>query len=219
MKLTLWGVLIGAMMLALAAPAGATTVTGTSLVNSLGSVNPGDPVMNFGAGATGTNVASFGGGKTFYDFIFSFTLTGASDVTVSTTATANGNYAFTEHYAALFSNSPVSGQVPAGSSLTDTNAPDISLTNTAGLLTLGNNNGGALSTLTLAAGTYYLRLFGLLPGNINSGHALSGISGSLATVATVATTPIPGALPLFGTALGLIGFMGWRRKSTASAAA
>jgi hypothetical protein len=216
MKSTIWGVLVGAVMLALAAPAGATTVTGTSIVNPLSPVHPGDPVLNFGTGATGTNVADFGGGKTFYDFIFSFTLTGTSAVTISTTAKANGNYAFKEHYAALFNNSPVSGQAPAGSSLTDTNAPDISLTNTTGLLTLGSNNGGALTTLSLAAGTYYLRLFGLLPGDINSGHALSRISGSLAAIAT---TPIPAALPLFASALGFFGFVGWRRKSAATAAA
>jgi hypothetical protein len=218
MKLTFLGALVGAVMLALAAPANALTVTGTGTVNALGSINPGDPTLNFGAGATGTNVDAFGGGKTFYDYVFSFTLTGTSDVTISTTATANGPYAFTEHYAALFNNSPISGQVPAGSSLTDANAADISLTNTAGLLTLGNNNGGTLSTLTLAAGTYYLRLFGLLPGNINSGHALTGVSGSIAAAA-IAATPIPAALPLFASALGLFGFLGWRRKSAAAAAA
>jgi hypothetical protein len=219
MKRTFWGALVGAVMLALAAPASATTVTGTSSVNALGAFAPGAST-NFGAGATGTNVASFGGGKTFYDYIFSFTLTGTGDVTVSSTATPNGPYAFTEHYAALFNSSPVSGQVPGGSSLTDANAADISLTNTASLLTLGNNNGGALTTLTLNAGTYYLRLFGLLPGNINSGHALSSIGGNLSIAAVaVAATPIPAALPLFASALGLFGFMGWRRKSAATAAA
>ncbi len=217
MKLTIWGALVGAAMLMLAAPAGATTVTGTSTINSLGSIAAADPDLNFGAGATGVNVASFGNGKTYYDYVFSFTLTDASDVTITTTATANGAYAFNA-YAALFDNSPISGQVPAGSSLTDANPAPLSLTNTAGLLTQGSTNGGALSTLSLAAGTYYLRLFGLLPGNINSGHALSAISGTIAATA-VATTPIPAALPLFASALGLFGFMGWRRKSAAAAAA
>jgi hypothetical protein len=218
MRLKLFGALIGAVMLALAAPANAVTVTGTNAINVLTPIDPGDPTVNFGAGAVGTNVASFGNGKTYYDYVFSFTLSGTSDVTINTTATANGNYAFKEHYAALFNSSPISGQVPGGSSLTDANAADISLTNTAGLLSLGNNNGGALSTLSLAAGTYYLRLFGLLPGNINSGHALSAISGSIAAVA-VATTPIPAALPLFASALGLFGFMARRRKAAISAAA
>jgi len=207
MKLKLFGALLGAIMLMAAAPAGATTVTGTSTVNDLGPIVPG--VVNFGAGAGGTNVAAFGNGKTFFDYIFSFTLNGASQVTFTTGATANGNFNFTDYHAAVFDNSP------AGSSLTDANPAPISLTNTTGLLTLGNTNGGTLGTLTLTAGTYYLRLFGLLPGNINSGHALSGISGSL----TVAATPIPAALPLFATALGLMGFFGWRRKSTSAAVA
>jgi hypothetical protein len=209
MKLTFWSAVVGAVMLALAAPASATTVTGTSSVNALGSFAPNDPLLNFGAGATGTNVASFGGGKVFYDYIFSFTLTGASDVTITTTATANGNYNFDDHFAAIFDSSP------AGSSLSDA-TPPISPVSTTGLLTLGSNNGGALNTLTLAAGTYYLRLFGLLPGNINSGHALTGVSG---TFVAVAATPIPAALPLFGTALALFGFMGWRRKIATAAVA
>ncbi|GAB2177397.1 hypothetical protein [Dongia sp. agr-C8] len=217
MKIAFWGALVGAVMLALASPAGATTVTGTSTINALGSIAAADPDLNFGAGATGVNVASFGGGKTYYDYVFSFTLTDASDVTVTTTATPDGPYAFNA-YAALFDSSPISGQVPAGSSLTDANAAPLSLTNTAGLLALGSTNGGALSTLSLAAGTYYLRLFGLLPGNINSGHMLTGISGTIAATA-VAATPIPAALPLFASALGLFGFVGWRRKTAAPAAA
>lgn len=34
----------------------------------------------------------------------------------------------------------------------------------------------------------------------------------------IAATPIPAALPLFASALGLFGFLGWRRKATAAAA-
>lgn len=207
MKLTFLGAMIGAMMLALAAPAGATTVTGTSTVNALGSFT-GDATLNFGAGATGTNVASFGGGKTFYDYIFSFTLNGPSDVTISAIATPNGNYNFDDHYAAVYNTSP------AGSSLDDA-TPPISPTSPTGLLTLDGGNGASPITLALGAGTYYLRLFGLLPGNIASGHALTSVAGTL----TVAATPIPAALPLFGTALALFGFLGWRRKSAAPAAA
>jgi hypothetical protein len=36
------------------------------------------------------------------------------------------------------------------------------------------------------------------------------------TVAAVATTPIPAALPLFASALGGLGFVGWRRKRAAA---
>lgn len=38
------------------------------------------------------------------------------------------------------------------------------------------------------------------------------------TVATIAATPIPAALPLFASALGGIGFIGWRRRKKAAAA-
>jgi hypothetical protein len=206
MKLTFVSALVGAVMLALAAPASATTVTGTSSVNALGSFT-GDATLNFGAGATGINVNSFGGGKTFYDYIFSFTLSGSSDVTISAIATPNGNFHFDDHFAALYDTSP------AGTSLSDS-TPPISSTNT-GLKTLDGSNGATPITLALGAGTYYLRLFGLLPGNINSGHALTSVAGTL----TIAATPIPAALPLFGTALGLFGFMGWRRKTARAAAA
>jgi len=207
MKLTFLGALVGAVMLALAAPAGATTVTGTSSVNGLGSFT-GDATLNFGAGATGTNVAPFGGGKTFYDYIFSFTLNGSAEVTFAAVATPNGNYNFDDHFAALFKTAQ------AGTSLDDNNAP-IGPTNGTGLLALDPTNGATPITLALGAGTYYLRLFGLLPGNINSDHALTSVAGTL----TIAATPIPAALPLFGTALALFGFMGWRRKTAPAAAA
>jgi hypothetical protein len=206
MKLTFWGALIGAVMLALAAPASATTVTGTNSVNGLGSFT-GDATLNFGAGATGTNVGAFGGGAGFYDFIFSFTLNQSADVTISATATKNGNFNLVDHFAALFN------AAQAGTSLDDNNAA-IGPTNGAGLLALDSSNGASPITLALGAGTYYLRLFGLVPGNTNSGHALSAVAGTL----TIAATPIPAALPLFGTALGLFGFMGWRRKTAAAAA-
>jgi len=35
-------------------------------------------------------------------------------------------------------------------------------------------------------------------------------------VPVLVTTPLPSALPLFGTALGLLGFMGWRRRRKAA---
>jgi hypothetical protein len=38
------------------------------------------------------------------------------------------------------------------------------------------------------------------------------------TINAVATTPIPAALPLLATALGGMGFMGWRRKRQQQAA-
>jgi hypothetical protein len=51
-------------------------------------------------------------------------------------------------------------------------------------------------------------------GNIDNVHGpvLSGIS---VAEAAVATTPIPGALPLFASALGGFGFLNWRRRRSA----
>jgi hypothetical protein len=48
-------------------------------------------------------------------------------------------------------------------------------------------------------------------------HPAGPYIGTL-TVATVAATPIPAALPLFASALGGMGFIGWRRRKNAAAA-
>jgi hypothetical protein len=219
MKLTPWGALVGAVMLVLAAPAGAATVTGTSIINSGGSVAAGDPALNFGAtdltnGVQGINGASFDSGKRYYDYVFSFTLNTAADITAAASATAGTNVL--ESHAALFSSSP------SGTTLVVGHNPDplTGLTDTTGLLTTvsstGNSVLNSLNAVNLAAGTYYLRLFGVIAGNSAINSKLTGLSG---TFTAVAATPIPAALPLFATALGLFGFMGWRRKATPAAAA
>ena len=41
----------------------------------------------------------------------------------------------------------------------------------------------------------------------------------LTSVSTLGAVPLPGALPLFATGLGLMGLLGWRRKRKAQAAA
>jgi hypothetical protein len=211
MKLKWLGALIGALLLAAAAPASATpvgvTVDSSTDVNNLGTFGPGGSLANIGTGAKGIDAAAFGSGKTYFDYIFSFTLTSAGQVTITPTATANSP--FFDYHAAILSTAQV------GNSLTDSGSDPINLVSGAGLKLDNDTNGGPLATLTLTAGTYYLRLFGLLPGSIAAGKTLTGIGGTF----SVAATPIPAALPLFGTALGLMGFFGWRRKSTAVAVA
>jgi hypothetical protein len=220
MKLTLLGALAGAVMLALGAPAGAATVTGTSAVNSGGSVAGGDPALNFGVtnfgnGAQGIDGAFFTNGKHYFDYIFSFSLTGPADVSVSASADSSTN--ILDYHAALFSSSPASSNLLIGSNP----GPLVDLTNTTDLLaagsTSGNNSTNTLNALNLATGTYYLRLFGVTAG-VSANSILTALSGSFTAVA-VAATPIPAALPLFVSAMGLFGFMGWRRKAAMSAVA
>jgi hypothetical protein len=50
------------------------------------------------------------------------------------------------------------------------------------------------------------------------GNVLAGKTGFFAGTATFAEAPIPPALLLFGTALGGLGFAGWRRKQAGAAA-
>ena len=44
---------------------------------------------------------------------------------------------------------------------------------------------------------------------ISAAHAADA---PVPTVTVIGTTPLPGALPLFASGLGMMGFLGWRRK-------
>jgi|UPI0004891252 hypothetical protein len=218
MKFKLLCALIGAVMLAAAAPAGAATVTGTSSVTSGGSITGGDPALNFaatdfalGTNTQGINGAHFDNGKRYFDYIFSFSLTGPADVAISTTATPGTN--IFDYQTALFSSSP------AGSALLVGSNPGLLISLTSLTDLVAPIGGGTVNALNLASGTYYLRLFGVITGNSDKNSVLKALSGSFAATAVVAATPIPASLPLFGGALGLIGLMGWRRKTAVLAAA
>jgi hypothetical protein len=217
MKRTFWGALIGAIFLAAAAPAGASTVTGTSIDNSLGLLGPSQNfgVTNFANDSQGKNGIFFDNGKHYFDYVFSFSVTGPADLSVSATASSDTN--ILDYHAALFSGTYAASDLDVLSNP----GPLIGLTGPGSpLASASNKNNGSTNTLTLsslATGNYYLRLFGVTSG-VSANSILSALNGSF-TVAAVATTPIPAALPLFGTALGLFGFMGWRRKAASAAAA
>jgi hypothetical protein len=52
----------------------------------------------------------------------------------------------------------------------------------------------------------------------NSGFAATGASTSAPVTQELGAVPLPAALPLFGSGLALIGFVGWRRKRKNAAA-
>jgi len=71
--------------------------------------------------------------------------------------------------------------------------------------------------LSIASTTaQYVRFFFGQNGTTN--NSPGGLRVSRVYVQDVATTPIPGAILLFGSALGGMGFLGYRRKKLASAA-
>ena len=213
MKLKLFGAVIGALMLAAAAPAGAATVNGTSIVNSLGTIIPNGTPTNFAPadltnGVDGINGDFYDNGKHYFDYVFSFSLPVDANVQLSADQTAGTNVL--DFHAALFSSSP------AGTDLTVGASPNkfISLFDTTGLLSEDETSGATtnLTALNIGPGTYYLRLFGTIAG-VGNNSFLTGLSG------TIAATPIPAGLPLFGTALGVMGFMAWRRKAPSGSTA
>ena len=58
-------------------------------------------------------------------------------------------------------------------------------------------------------------LFDIGPGGFDIGFPGIGRPG-VGLTGTLTSTPIPAALPLFATALGGMGWLGWRRKRTAA---
>jgi hypothetical protein len=213
MKLKFFAALVGAAMLALSVPAGAATVSGTNIVNALGSIEPNGTVNNFAPadltnGVDGINGDFYTSGKHYFDYVFSFTLPVDANVKIAADQTAGTNVL--DFHAALFSSNP------AGTDLTVGAAPDkfISLFNTTGLLSQDETSGGTtnLTALNIGPGTYYLRLFGTIAG-VSANSVLTSLNG------TITATPIPAGLPLLMTSLGVMGFMVWRRKSPASGAA
>jgi hypothetical protein len=102
----------------------------------------------------------------------------------------------------------------------------VQVTNTPLVLASWVDVGASIDLNTVATGpvmlaiasttAQYVRFFYGLNGTFN--NAASGLRASRVYVQNVAATPIPGAILLFGSALGGMGFIGYRRKKLASAA-
>jgi hypothetical protein len=72
-----------------------------------------------------------------------------------------------------------------------------------------------LGTIMYKGRVNAVKVEGLDNGGASPGFDLAYVEGLAGS--SVATTPIPGALPLFASALGGLGFVGWRRKRSAEA--
>jgi hypothetical protein len=76
-----------------------------------------------------------------------------------------------------------------------------------------DNNGGYDTDLTLTNSGFIASLFQVSQPGLESGRSYDGYQGTFTTfVGTVSQVPLPGALPLFATGLGVLGLLGWRRK-------
>ncbi|WP_395017625.1 hypothetical protein [Dongia sp.] len=84
---------------------------------------------------------------------------------------------------------------------------------------------GSAGGLTFGTSDFYLRISNFTSGTPTFAQFLYSISGTtdafttsfgLVYVTSVATTPIPAALPLFAAALGGLGLVGWRRRKSAA---
>jgi hypothetical protein len=206
MKLKLFGALVGAALLGMVGSANAVTVNGTNTLNNLGAIGSGATPINIAA-ASGNSGASFTGGQHYFDYLVGFTLSSASDVTITSSPVVGTN--LKDYGTAIFTSSANAGLFASAN-----NGLNILLTNA---LTPSATGGTTLTTTNLAAGSYFLRLFGVIAGQGNNSF-LTSLTGSI-NVTPVASTPIPAGLLLFTTALGGLGFAAWRRKTTAPTAA
>ena len=119
------------------------------------------------------------------------------DVTVSGPTGFDGTYTFT--YAPWNNSSAVSFMYAANS------ASD----NTFAMLLFQLS--GALNGAPGTVGISYAQGFNL-PGNCNSGGCSNYFDDKVSGGLEVASTPLPAALPLFASGIGVLGLFGWCRK-------
>jgi hypothetical protein len=203
-----------------AGPAGAATLPGSGTTNSLGNIGIGGSVTVDTATSTGIAAGTYPAPRSYFDYIWTFDLT--ETATIDSTIFSTGGNNFDEFHAVLsdvdpkntvlyydhdpdmykhFDNATPPNEIP------NDNLIDIGKDTPFISAGSSNGNGVGVHLTSLAAGTYYLRLFG-----VSQDGSVGAFSGLLSATSAVAATPIPAALLLFITALGGLGFAGWRRK-------
>jgi len=229
-----------ALSAGLAASAGASTLTGTTDINTLSSLSIGGTTTFDTTGASGIGSGAYpaDSNRVYFDYLYKFTLTGTDPAKVVISAGATPDNHFGEFHVLLTDYDPTDAGGPLGGSTTlyydhdadmykhyddvthlevpNDNFIDIKEGTPFNGAGSGNGDGGGIDFSSLNAGTYYLRFFGVTAPDFNTASPSSGaFSGSISASAIVATTPLPPALLMFMTALGGLGFAGWRRRRQA----
>ncbi|HVT51337.1 MAG TPA: hypothetical protein VHE77_07210 [Dongiaceae bacterium] len=221
------GFQMAAAVIALAGWAGsaeATTVTGSGTTNILGPIGIGDTLTVDTTTVAGIANGPYNGSQTYFDYIFTFDLTQPAEIDGAVFSSGGNN--FDEFHVVLsdvdpkntvlyfdhdpdmykhFDNATPPNEIP--------NDNLIDIGKDTPFISAGSSNGNGVGVHldSLAAGTYYLRLFG-----VSQTGSVGAFAGQLGANALAATTPVPPALLMFLTALGGLGLTGLVRRAAAA---
>lgn len=219
-------------------PAAATTLPVTTQVNGPYNLVGSDSVVVLAPPALGSSGPTSSG--SYFDYLFEFSI--SQDSYITATVGPIGGSAFSEMHMQFYDNTAPTGpdnSLFTGADLdalyTDPANPNPNLIDTgpdADWSTSGSVGGGVFPSgatavleptgfdqatqtpyhLVSLAGSYWLRIFGILDPSATE----FALSATISTALPVATTPVPAALPLLLTALGGLCFAARRRKATAA---
>jgi hypothetical protein len=224
-------------------PGAADTLPVTTVINGPYTLVGGDSVSFSAPPASGSTGATSSGD--YFDYLFEFSIGKVSYITA--TVGPVGGSAFSEMHMQFYDNTAPTGSdnnLYTGGDLaalyTDPANPNPNLIDTGPDAhwstsgSVGGSGGGPVlpsgATAVLEptgfdqatqtpyhllslSGTYFLRVFGILDPSATE----LALSATISTSLSVATAPIPAALPLFLTAIGGLGFLARRRKVIAAA--
>jgi len=225
----------------IASPVAADTLPITTLINGPYNLVGSDSVTVLAPPALGSTGATSSG--SYFDYLFEFSI--SQDSYITATVGPVGGSAFSEMHMQFYDNTAPTGadnNLYTGSDLaalyTDPANPNPNLIDTgpdADWSTSGSVSGtpalpsGAAAVLEPTgfdqatqtpyhllslSGTYFLRVFGILDPSATE----LALSATISTSLSVATTPIPAALPLFASGLGILGWFARRQRKSATMA-